>query len=117
MADLPSAKGPSLDGPGPDLAALNHQSLLRLGFAFAVSLLAASTAPPGLALPLLNSLLFLCGAVASVAAAVVGDRLLAPHFTRWDEAAALTLLSLVLDWFVDPVAVEAALRAATPIAP
>jgi hypothetical protein len=117
MADIPSAKGPSLDGRGPDLVAINHQCLIRFGLAFAVSLVAASTAPPGLALASLNALLFLCSAVAAAVAGVLGDQPFAPHLTRWDEAAALATASMVLDWFIDPRAVEAALQAAGMAAP
>jgi hypothetical protein len=96
---------------------LNQQSLLRLGLAFALSLVAASTAPPGLVLAMLSGLLFLCGCAATTVAALLGDPFLPRHLTRWDEAVVLALASIVLEWFIDPAEVEAALQAAGAMAP
>jgi len=85
--------------------------------AFGIALLMASTAPPGLTLALLDTLLFLCALIAGVAAAVMGDQPFAPHFTRWDEALALAAASQLTGWFVDPAAVQAAIEAAQQVSP
>jgi hypothetical protein len=117
MEKLPSPHGSIRNGPEPDFTALNRYSLIRFGMAVALSLLIASSSPPGLVLATFNGLLFVFALIAMVVALIMGDRLLAGHFTRWDEAAALLVASQVVDWFVDPVAVKAALEAAGVVAP
>ncbi|MEI8394830.1 MAG: hypothetical protein WCF85_08855 [Rhodospirillaceae bacterium] len=115
MKDSPSAERPTLQGPGQgpgqDFSAVNDQSLIRVGLTFAVCMLMASTAPLGLVFAILNGLLAACAIMALAVAAVLRDRVFAPHLTRWDEAAALAAASLISGWFVDPDAVRATLEA------
>ncbi len=112
MEKLPSPGDSIGNKPGPDVDEVNRASLIRFAMAFAMSLLMASTAPPGLVLATLEGLLFLCAAIAAVVAATMGDRLSAGHLTRWDEAAAMALASMAVNWFIDPALVQAALDAA-----
>ena len=111
MENSPSPRGSIRNGPQPDSATLNRYSVIRFAMAVALSLVMASVAPQGLVLATLNGLLFLCALTATVVALMTGDRPFARHFTRWDEAAALGVASQVVDWFIDPAAVRAALDA------
>ncbi len=115
--ETPSPHDSLRNGPRPEFDAQNRHSLLRLAMALALSLLMASTAPPGLVLATFNGLLFLCALTGVVVAVVAKDRLFAGHFTRWDEAAALAVISQMVGWFIDPDGVRTALEAAGAVAP
>ena len=87
---------------GPDQQARNAKSYSRFGIMACTAVFGASFAPPGLALALMSSL-FLIGAIASaLAAGLTRERVWSDHLTRWDEAAALFVLSGVAGMFVDP---------------
>lgn len=88
----------------------NRASTLRLGMMLGVALLLTAAAPAELRLATLSGLLFVSAFVASAFAALSRDRLLAPHFTRWDESAVLLALSTAIGFFVDPAIVESALQ-------
>ncbi|CAK0758583.1 hypothetical protein CCP1ISM_8490002 [Azospirillaceae bacterium] len=94
--------------PGPDTT----HTLMRLAAALAFCSALALTAPHGLALVTFAGLLNLCAVAASAVAFFLNEYPFAPHMTRWDEAGTLVLISLTINWFVDPVAVQAALEAA-----
>lgn len=108
MHDHPTYHPNTGSGPGPETV----QTLMRLATALAFCSLLAATAPHGLALATLGSLLNLCAIAASAVAFFVHDQPFAAHLTRWDEAAVLVLLSMLANWMVDPEAVRAALEAA-----
>ena len=112
MKHPPSAKLPGVEGPEPSLSELNQISLMRIAMAFVLSLLMATTAPAGLVLPFFNSMLFFWAVGASFVAAATGDRLFAPMLTRWDEAAACGLGTMISGWFIDPAAVQRAVEVA-----
>ena len=86
---------------GPDRQAHNAASIIRFAIMACAAVFGASFAPAGLTLALMSSL-FLIGAMASgFAAIVVRERVWADHLTRWDEAAALFVLSGIAGMFVD----------------
>ena len=87
---------------GPDQQARNATSVIRFGIMAFAAVFGASFAPAGLALALMSSLL-LIGAIASaLAAGFAREHVWSDHLTRWDEAAALFVLSGVAGMFVDP---------------
>jgi hypothetical protein len=86
----------------------NQQSLIRFGLMSAVAFFLASGSPPDVLPAALSSLLSLGAMVAAGLAAFTGDRIQADHFTRWDEAAGLMLLSLLAGTFVDDGALAGA---------
>ena len=110
MKRTPVTGVPGTEGPEPRV--INQIALMRIAMAFALSLLMASTAPAGLVLPFFNSMLFFWAVGASIVAAAMGERLLAPTLTRWDEAVACGLGCMVSGWFIDPAAVPQAVEAA-----
>jgi hypothetical protein len=79
----------------------NQQSLIRFGLMVAIAFFLASSSPPEALPAALSSLLSIGALVAAGLAAVMGERLQADHFTRWDEAAALLVISLAAGSFVD----------------
>jgi len=84
-------------------------SLLRVAAVFAFALFVASHLPPVLIAPMMQKILFL-GALAAVTIGVLlQENPLAPVFTRWDEAAALYLMSWVAAAFVDVQGAAAAI--------
>lgn len=78
----------------------DRQSLVRFGLLVAVAFFVASTAPPGLVMAAFSGFLFFGALAAALVAGMVGERLLPPHLTRWDEALALLALSILLGWMV-----------------
>jgi hypothetical protein len=91
---------------GPSDQDMNRASLLRLGLFVSIALLISSTLPPALLVASLSSLLWIGALVSAVAAAILGEPAMrVPHLTRWDEAAVLMALSLLLGLFVDQQAV------------
>jgi len=112
MKHSPLVKLPGVEGPEPSLGELNRVALLRIAMAFALSFLMASTAPAGLVLPFFNSMLFFWAVGASFVAMACGERLFAPALTRWDEAAACAVGTMISGWCIDPVAVQRAVEAA-----
>jgi hypothetical protein len=80
--------------------AANRVSLLRFGVAVTASLAIALLigAPAGLAA--FSTLMWLGSLVSAGAGAIAGERLDAEHLTRFDEAAALMVLSLLTGLFI-----------------
>ncbi len=95
----------------------NRQSLLRVALMAGASAALAATAPPGLALATFASLLLVGSLIAAGFALVMADRPMSMHFTRWDEAAALLGLSILVSAAVDPMAAEQALVDLAPLQP
>lgn len=94
-----------------EIGARNQQSLLRLGLMVAIAFLFATSAPPPLTLAVFSSMALVSAMVISVFALLFREQPWSPHFTRWDEAAAMLGLSLLTSLFVDPAALQAALDA------
>ncbi len=94
------------EGHDPD-----RVSLIRFGLIVAMALLLASLAPPGLVAASFSSLAFLAAILSALFAALGRESPLEPRLTRWDESAALLLLSMIGGAFVDPMEVEEAARA------
>jgi len=90
----------------------NQESLTRFGVMTALAVFFALLTPPAQMAAMVSSLLHIGALVSVVMAAVRGERLWADHLTRWDEAAALMLVSMLAGTFVDPEAVTAAGSAA-----
>ncbi|MCB9946431.1 MAG: hypothetical protein H6842_01235 [Rhodospirillaceae bacterium] len=88
----------------------NAASMVRMAVMGGAALFGASFAPPGLALAVMSSLLLIGAMASGFAAIIVQERVWEEHLTRWDEAAALFLLSGIASAFVD----AAALGQATP---
>ena len=84
-----------------DVRTYNQQSLFRFGLMFFIALLFASSMPAELMAAALSSLLSLSALVSAALAVFTGDRLHANHFTRWDEAAGMLLISMLAGNFVD----------------
>jgi len=102
----------SLGSSGDPRDERNRLSLVRLAVMAATTVLLASFAPPGLTVAAISSLAFISATVIATFAFFYGERAQAEHFTRWDEAAVMLVLSLGAGLFVDPVAVEAAMAEA-----
>ena len=80
-----------------------------------IALLISSTLPPTLLVASLSSLLWIGALVSALAAAILGEPLVrAQHMTRWDEAAILMAVSLVLSFFVDQQALIEQVEALRP---
>ena len=90
----------------------NRAAILRVALVTAFTLFLASFAPAGLFLFTWMGLLQLGAMVAAVAGLVERRPLRDASFTRWDEAAALYVISFGAGAFVDPQVVEAARTAA-----
>lgn len=88
----------------------NRDSLIRVALMAALALALASAAPPPLAMAVLSAILMIGASVAAGVALLRREVPLAPHFTRWDEAAALLGLSIAAGLMVDPVALEQAIQ-------
>lgn len=95
----------------------NRQSLMRVALMAGVSAALAATAPVGLALATFGSLLLVGALVAAGFALVTAERPMSMHFTRWDEAAALLGLSILVSAAVDPMAAEQVLLDLSPLGP
>ncbi len=93
---------------GVDPRQRNQESLVRVGLMTALAVFFAALMPPVQMAAMATSLLQIGAFVSIVMAARQGERLGAPHLTRWDEAAALMLASMLAGTFVDPDAVAAA---------
>ena len=89
-----------------------RESAFRLGGMVFLALIFALMAPAGLALATFSSLTSLGAIVIAVMGAVHTERLTPDRFTRWDEAAALMLISMLFGALVDPEVVEAAAASA-----
>ena len=92
-----------------DLSKVNDQTIIRCGLIMAIGLLIASTSPPGLAMPMFSGILFINFILSAAIALFVREKMLSPHLTRWDEAAAYFVTSWVVCWLVDPAALSAAM--------
>lgn len=73
----------------------NAEHLVRWGVTAALCLFLASLYPPEAVAVMLGSFLLLAALGAATAASLRGEPLFAPHFTRWDEAAASAALGLL----------------------
>ncbi|AWK86010.1 hypothetical protein [Azospirillum thermophilum] len=71
------------------------EHLVRWGVTVALCLFLASLYPPEAVPVMLGGFLLLAALAAAVAAGLRGEPLFAPHFTRWDEAAASAALGLL----------------------
>ena len=79
----------------------NAQSATRLAIIMAICFALSAMAPPGLVLATFSSLLFVGAMVSMLAGTLRREPLFAPHLTRWDEAAAFLIASIVTAWLVD----------------
>ena len=86
-----------------------RESVIRVAGMVLLALMFALMAPAGLALATFSSLTSLGAIVIAVMGALRAEQLTPNQFTRWDEAAALMLLSLFAGSLVDQAAVEAAI--------
>lgn len=89
-----------------------RESGMRVAVMVFLALLFALMAPPGLGLATFSSLTSLAAIVVAVMGTVHGEQLAPDRLTRWDEAAALMLLSMFSGALVDPAAVESAVATA-----
>ncbi len=101
-------RDPTTDGAV--IRSRNRESAVRLGLMLGVALLLTAAAPAELRLATLSGLLFVSAFIASAFAALSRERLLAPHFTRWDESAVLLALSTAIGFFVDPAVLDTAIQ-------
>ena len=83
----------------------------RVGFMALLALLFAFMAPVGLGLATFSSLTSLGAIVIAIMGAIRAEPLVPERLTRWDEAAALMMISMMSGAMVDPAAVEAAVAA------
>lgn len=90
----------------------NRNMLVVLLLLCSVALFLVSSLPAALIPPALSQMLALASLGAAIVAAVRRERLLAEHFTHWDQAAALLALSLFVGTLTDAAAVGAFLESA-----
>lgn len=76
-----------------------------------LALFLTSLAAPELRAATFHSLVFLAALISALVALFTGQRVNAPTLTRWDEAAAFLLLSIIAEQFVDPEVLREAARA------
>ena len=95
----------------------NRNVLVTLLLLCSVALLFVSTLPAVLIPPAMSQLLAFASFGAAVVAAVRRERLLAEHFTHWDQAAALLGLSLFVGTLTDAAAVGSFMEAMALQAP
>jgi len=93
--------------PGRNIAMLQWFGMLTTA-----SLLVAAQASMPLAMALLSALLLLFGASIGLVGLFAADRPSARHFTRWDVAAWLAALSVVVGHFADPSALASGVNLA-----
>lgn len=89
-----------------------RESGIRMSVMVLMALIFALMAPAGLGLATFSSLTSLAAIVVSVMGVVHGEQLTPERLTRWDEAAALMLVSMMIGALVDPAAVESAVATA-----
>ncbi len=89
-----------------DHQARNTTSIIRFAIMACAAVFGASFAPTGLAPAVMSSLFLITAIAAALAAAFVRERVWSDHLTRWDEAAALFVLSGIAGLFVDPAALD-----------
>ena len=94
--------------PEQERQARNNAVLLRFGLLLGAAIMIASAVEAALFAPAFSSFLFIFAVGSGMAGAIVREPLLAPHLTRWDQAAGLLLLSLMAKAFVDPEVVRQA---------
>lgn len=102
-----------MDNPHPDadFRTVSLQRLLATALMLAVGFAVASFYPTGLVLPAFSTILQFAAMGAAIAALLLRESTDAPFLTHWDEAAALIGASLFAKLWVDPAAVEQALKA------
>lgn len=89
----------------------NRATFLRVGLLFAVAMLIASTMRPVFFAGTLSTLLFFGSLGAAGAALFLHERPMNQrHLTRWDEAAMLLLVSLLVGSFANPQAMQEAMQ-------
>jgi hypothetical protein len=111
----PSGPRPMSNLPGQHQESRNPATedrfaLYRLAWFLGVAVVLALTAPHPLFAATLSSLLGLGSLVVSLAAFVLREPVAAGHFTRWDVAAVLYLLSAFFGWFVNRAEIGSFLR-------
>ncbi|MBP2297052.1 hypothetical protein [Azospirillum rugosum] len=84
-----------IDPEGQRPVGPNTEHLLRWGVTVALCLFLASLHPPEAVPVMLGGFLLLASLAAAAAAGLRGEPLIAPHFTRWDEAVASAALGLL----------------------
>ncbi|NBC31718.1 MAG: hypothetical protein GVY13_03475 [Alphaproteobacteria bacterium] len=89
-----------------------RESGVRVGVMVFMALFFALMAPAGLGLATFSSLTSLAAIVVAVMGTVHGEQLAPERLTRWDEAAALMLISMLSGALVDLAAVESAVATA-----
>lgn len=94
---------PNSDQHGHD----NRDAMIRFGLCAALAFLFASSAPSGLMPAVLGALLTIGAMATATLATLLGEDPFADHLTRWDEAAALMLGSMIASHMVDPAVIEA----------
>lgn len=95
----------------------NRDSVIRVGLMVAIAFVLASTSPANLVVAVFSGLLFISAVVAAVFAMLMRDKPMAPHFTRWDETAALLGISMATGLMVDPMLLEQAIQQQQSLAP
>lgn len=79
----------------------NHHALVRLAWIFGAGVLFALTFPHVLFAATMSTFLGFGAGIVATLALVGQDEIWAPHFTRWDVAAALHSMSLFSGFFVN----------------
>ncbi len=77
----------------------NLASFMRLGAFSAAAMLFSVMVPPELLGATLSSLMAIAAAVSAMTGALASDRVFTDHLTRWDEAAILLLIGVVVGAF------------------
>jgi len=89
----------------------NTSVMIRTGLSMTICFFMATTMPPALMLASLQSLLFFGMFIFCGMAMLAGERMTAPHATRWDAAALHLFVSMLCGLFVDPQAILDTLQA------
>jgi len=100
------------DGNGPPMrnASRNQQSVTRLGLMLVMTAGLALTSPQPLIAVVFSSMTLVGAMIIGAFALLRSEKVHAPHFTRWDEAAALFAMSLLSGQFIDAAAVDALMQ-------
>jgi hypothetical protein len=101
MRSIRTGHRDSTEDNGDHATAANDSALLRVVIVVMLSGLLTLGIPDGVRLPALSALLFCAAFVTAAAAAITGDSPFPHRLTRWDEAAALAMLSLLVGWLSD----------------
>lgn len=118
LASPAASSSPVADPDATDRRRAANQRIVGLTIvAASLATLAACAASGPLVLTTLSSFLLTVAAAAAGVAYLAGHRAFAPHFTFWDQAAALLALGLAVSLAVDGAAVQAFLEAKASASP